>query len=98
AYIYALSLHDALPISQGHFASRYAHRDGVRVKSGISHEGVLDPLSGVVGRWTSLQRDPVVDRNHPEHAFDCFGGSDALVVPVSRSEEHTSELQSRENL
>src|SRR5690606_41535710 len=79
---YPLSLHDALPISQV----------GVR-----RVEAALDP---VVGRAAAVLLHVGAVRARfalelgalPEHFLD------ALVHRAVRSEEHTSELQSRENL
>src|SRR2546422_6177014 len=67
--IYTLSLHDALPISQGQEDCRRRHR---RVRSGTA-QGRLSPA------W--LRQCPA----QPSHGR-------------TRSEEHTSELQSRLHL
>src|SRR5690606_41253763 len=80
-----LSLHDALPILVGHLADI----------GGIGGE-----LAGLAHRLQRAQRDAV-------ELGDAFGDDVDMLVDVvaqrveqfmHRSEEHTSELQSRENL
>src|SRR5207302_9338856 len=91
-FAYTLSLHDALPIcTQG------------RVLIPGALPIVVEPQvpdSGLV-----RHRDPVVDRVPGEHrsalARRGTAGEDQQGAghrPGARSEEHTSELQSRENL
>src|SRR5690606_41219293 len=88
--IHALSLHDALPIYEQH-----VHRTAVRCvelhRVGQADEcagGLLQTLDAAVGNGNALAE---------------AGGAEAFareqaVEHVTRSEEHTSELQSRENL
>src|SRR5690606_40755328 len=85
--LYTLSLHDALPIYEGELEG--AHR--LAVEHGDHHHlvGVGSQLAqrGDVARVERLVR-PIV------------GGADRILGEQlhDRSEEHTSELQSRENL
>src|SRR5690606_41689310 len=91
---YALSLHDALPI--------YAREDIARA-SGGQHRGVRGvdrgalPLRSDQGVAPLQQRDVAIrsETGHRAEAIGLHVGSAAL---EHRSEEHTSELQSRENL
>src|SRR3712207_9024317 len=81
--IYTLSLHDALPIWPAHLV---AEERQVRQRP---HDGAVRPheaLLGLVGVALAVQ--------------DLPGGVDVglAVVRVRRSEEHTSELQSRQYL
>src|SRR5207249_7877961 len=86
--IYTLSLHDALPI----FGKRFKGQDPRG-----RNDGWITVI-GVVGnmRRNGLQRDPV------PHIFEWYKQSGStprdLVVRTTRSEEHTSELQSRFDL
>src|SRR5688572_32194289 len=81
--IYTLSLHDALPICRG---------------EGEEGLAVVERADGDVDRAVlrAGQAVPVLPA--------VFGGEDALggrgesALPVERSEEHTSELQSQSNL
>src|SRR5207302_10590840 len=91
--IYALTLHDALPIS-------------LRGRSGAG-PGLRDPGAGPVPRQRHAAAQPGRDRlsRHPT-AYPVDGGAEPApgvqvllgAPPRTRSEEHTSELQSRENL
>src|SRR5690606_42123227 len=88
ASLSALSLHDALPI-YGFPRGREVRRDA------IERDPNLVTHAGECGR----PRRQIVD--HVEH--DAPGDRVLLRVedqqiPAARSEEHTSELQSRENL
>src|SRR5438874_10454986 len=83
--IYTLSLHDALPISQSGW------RSSGRRPAGLTQDGLLHPEAAA--------------RDHPDAARG--GGVDLLFVArgpggrgrgALRSEEHTSELQSRRDL
>src|SRR3712207_8639008 len=80
--IYTLSLHDALPISG---------RDGRRAVAGGDAGDVRAVAAGGVGVDDVLDRDDRVD---------LVGVADELHVlhGLHRSEEHTSELQSRQYL
>src|SRR5690606_41209608 len=91
-YIYTLSLHDALPISV-HIAVN--HNPAAISMHEANHPGALhlqtdvwavDPVQMLAGRrvgWFHASPDCT-------HHSQAAGGQ--------RSEEHTSELQSRENL
>src|SRR5690606_39733821 len=85
--IYTLSLHDALPI--------YRFKGALPVCSKFSGCGRLCQPPSRISTWRRLRRS--------RKTFSICGGSGAVKVihwPVRgwRSEEHTSELQSRENL
>src|SRR5690606_41225560 len=78
AVIYTLSLHDALPISRGHF--RRAHD--------IECRGCHRPFCTEAAQARSQRialAEPFLSRFQ-------------ISLVCGRSEEHTSELQSRENL
>src|SRR5690606_41233379 len=84
--IYTLSLHDALPIS---VSQRAALRQLPRA----------DASRAIDRRHTASRRNHQARRRLPAHAADprrpcCARRRGA----AARSEEHTSELQSRENL
>src|SRR5690606_40361152 len=86
---YTLSLHDALPI--------LLHDLTAVVGEGLAHEVVLGASPGF-DRIAQLHGE----RAH-DHVVHVARGVDAETVDVvfidhRRSEEHTSELQSRENL
>src|SRR5690606_41290681 len=80
--IHTLSLHDALPIYVGSGVEDLIH-------AGAGGDGLL----GV-----AHQKAQHADRLHQQEQIDAEGGHGAYAEQVSRSEEHTSELQSRENL
>src|SRR5690606_41922731 len=85
---YTLSLHDALPISVGE-AGRQA---GLQ----IGQFGALDGLAlDAVGQSLA---GGFLRRGETLRAFVDFQHAFGVQVAVRRSEEHTSELQSRENL
>src|SRR5207302_8617780 len=84
--VYALSLHDALPISDGRIVIEHGARGG----AGDSRAG--PERAGAAGRELrprDLRRSRL--RAPPRVARHEWSGR-------VRSEEHTSELQSRENL
>src|SRR5690625_6260890 len=85
--IFTLSLHDALPISyaQG-LHGRYDASDGQR----IGEASVLGP---VLDEDLAHTCDAAVDGEVGGQALHTF-----LIEEVERSEEHTSELQSRGHL
>src|SRR5690606_40032266 len=84
SYTYPLSLHDTLPIFTGGHERPAAHRrDQVGELYRPSNDAVV-----VGGKAVGVVGAPV-DAVHPGVAAD---------DEVVRSEEHTSELQSRENL
>src|SRR5690606_40171110 len=86
--LYPLSLHDALPISAGgRHQGACANRDAVHVRLvDLRLQGARQPAGGC-----RLPADRARDSGaHPALTTGC----DRRV----RSEEHTSELQSRENL
>src|SRR5690606_41844954 len=90
--LYTLSLHDALPISAmvGPIGDEIVSRPGQRDAAGLSErfESGGDVYAVPVDAAVSLlQHVAEIDADAEQHAT--VGG---------RSEEHTSELQSRENL
>src|SRR5690606_42061268 len=87
-YIYTLSLHDALPISPGwrHYGSA---RRIARTRHSSAHHRSEPHLRRVRGAARG-RRGARTGAHQPPPL--------ALHGDVLRSEEHTSELQSRENL
>src|SRR5690606_42136491 len=83
--IYTLSLHDALPISR----ARAGARPGLRL--------ALGPLRGGCGAGGPRGLGGSPRRGSASAGHDEAAGHPALRASP-RSEEHTSELQSRENL
>src|SRR5690606_40610097 len=89
-----VSLHDALPISgvTARVASRFARQQGARkviVGAPVCAAETADLLRREV--------DQVICLEEPSHFF-AVGNFYRDFSQLSRSEEHTSELQSRENL
>src|SRR5690606_39555735 len=94
---YALSLHDALPISWSRYSKKWAWKTALR----LLHELLVpcrevaaineQPLTGVYV-ITTMFAARTTRVSH--HQWPSVTGSSSHV----RSEEHTSELQSRENL
>src|SRR5690606_41313282 len=84
----ALSLHDALPIS------RRDRREGVA--RGAVPRALRDRRRA--GRAGRLARDDAVPADAGAGAPPHPRGESRAAPPRARSEEHTSELQSRENL
>src|SRR5690606_41160233 len=94
--ISTLSLHDALPISKQHSGGfeperPRAARRGPCAKQTFAHgrqgdqNGIMTPHAFGVTADRATQRQQAYAGRRPEHV-------------EGRSEEHTSELQSRENL
>src|SRR5690606_40792122 len=97
AATYPLSLHDALPIFP------WGVLDGHNVVGGFLHpiEDLLDPLKPLLfAELARLHQPASAEGPHTGHKAVYGGPKDQplghLLQP--RSEEHTSELQSRENL
>src|SRR5690606_41557510 len=88
--VYTLSLHDALPISVARSGCRLSFR-----ASGQRHVSAADADGG--GCANPRQPDGRRGASRPLRRC-CDSGEQALQYRRSRSEEHTSELQSRENL
>src|SRR5690606_41850644 len=88
AQIYTLSLHDALPISCRQPASPATTAAGTRDPARCPD---LGPAS-----WPPRQCRVAHHRGRMHSRGDRHAG--ALRTAARRSEEHTSELQSRENL
>src|SRR5690606_41633073 len=88
--VYALSLHDALPIWKLEQLGRVVDEVGVHVAG--EEPGVADDVQQE--RDVGLHPADAELLEHPAH----LGGRRLERQPPGRSEEHTSELQSRENL
>src|SRR5690606_39589132 len=91
-----LSLHDALPISR----KKREDGDGLTPHSRLfglgSRFGLSEIWKGVTEAARGLERSPVPLAKLVDPAAATRGRAGCRCVP--RSEEHTSELQSRENL
>src|SRR5690606_42021408 len=89
---YALSLHDALPIFYDLAVDETWRRRGIAT-------ALIDALRAIArerGAWVIyVQADPP---DAPAMALNTKLGTREDVCHFDRSEEHTSELQSRENL
>src|SRR5690606_41279188 len=83
AQIHTLSLHDALPISAG------------RCLPAAIDEELSAVVHGVSGVWN---RRPCSGARLADRGAAAGPAQGRTVLPMIRSEEHTSELQSRENL
>src|SRR3712207_7130793 len=96
--IYTLSLHDALPIyteyagTRGWSAEAMAEADADLVRRGLVADGALTGqgrrLRDGIEQQTEAALAPVLDAIGP--------GLPTLTRLLDRSEEHTSELQSRQ--
>src|SRR5207249_8776346 len=82
--IYTLSLHDALPISSDVIA-------GLKLQVQVRYHILTDKAYKTLKTRYGLQGD------HP-YSFAIYEREVPLSGPLSRSEEHTSELQSRFDL
>src|SRR5690606_42164142 len=88
--ILTLSLHDALPISFAHFRASLESWFGIR---DYAAEEIRDPRTPSCVNMMRMGVN-LGDKVHvvsPTYARE-------ILKPSDRSEEHTSELQSRENL
>src|SRR5690606_40136660 len=83
--IHTLSLHDALPILLDHILTATDYRPYLQKRSGERAETTLENVEELV---TAIDE---YESRHPEPTLSSF-------LENVRSEEHTSELQSRENL
>src|SRR5690606_39370384 len=95
-HIYMLSLHDALPISpleqeRFHFTRQWAQEQALRM-------GDLRSQDFRTGRSLNLPPHCLLIHRVTAGAIGILCQLDAELPLRSRSEEHTSELQSRENL
>src|SRR5207302_8228143 len=88
--IYTLSLHDALPILWFH--DSYFERDAVTYASAVASQ--VEDIAIGLGALNPFTRHPVLIAMTVS-ALDEMAPSR---IRLGRSEEHTSELQSRENL
>src|SRR5207302_10809980 len=95
--IYTLSLHDALPILQGrHHRGPFGFRRAEGAAKGVSREEraamrLLHAGNADGGPGSGSSEEEVFQRRDQKPYF-------RQLLPLHRSEEHTSELQSRENL
>src|SRR3712207_8892842 len=90
---YTLSLHDALPICPCVQLACLGEAGGGDRDHHVGELARLEQLLGV-GRAVLRRRDQPLDRDVRVPVGDPLDGG----VPVLRSEEHTSELQSRQYL
>src|SRR5690606_41499672 len=87
AEILTLSLHDALPISQ--YSGLWAREGNTFLNAGGGQE--RSSADGNGDTWLELQDVHLYE-------FDGDGRLESIAHAARRSEEHTSELQSREKL
>src|SRR5690606_42138912 len=94
--IYTLSLHDALPIFDAVGEGDEIGRDAGFLEQ-LARRSITDPLAefDVPARQAPQVAVRRLAAAHQEHASVA---PDACTDTEDRSEEHTSELQSRENL
>src|SRR5439155_19494133 len=90
-HIYTLSLHDALPISEKSSSPR-ASSTSLRWSSSVSVLRVTFSVASTVRPAISLRRSPTA------RWIDASASLRACSDAEARSEEHTSELQSRGHL
>src|SRR5690606_42123739 len=88
-----LSLHDALPIYRRDLV---LHR--VEDAGEVDGDDLVPALDAHVGDRVRLAADPGVVAGDVQGAEALDGLAHHALVLLGRSEEHTSELQSRENL
>src|SRR5438034_622678 len=96
--IYTLSLHDALPISGPSQLARFAHTVGVK----ISKQALAQRLTFVTAAWLKrvLEAAVMILVRSTPLAHGLLERFSAVIILrcLSRSEEHTSELQSHSDL
>src|SRR5690606_42031744 len=93
AVLYSLSLHDALPISARVFLDRFvATRRFEIALEHAAHAPSAHPKQGPCARIVLVADD------HASVVLELCRGEHLGQTLLRRSEEHTSELQSRENL
>src|SRR5690606_41495436 len=94
---YPLSLHDALPISAAELETSGAV--GCFVEELLSEPPARAGVEAFYRSWLELDRVATPDPDaFPEYSADTLEALRAETLRFARSEEHTSELQSRENL
>src|SRR5207247_10759043 len=89
-YSYPLSLHDALPI--------YIHMFPVREDIPAIQAWYAKVLGGLPGKRKTVANSGVTDCVYFHRFNVSFSASPMKREPTKRSEEHTSELQSRVDL
>src|SRR5690606_41860702 len=96
-HLHTLSLHDALPI--WNFLSGTSKTNALCSSATTANP---DPPGGGLWQWLSIPRGPICGMRAPNRrAYHDLQRMDQLrnvACQSARSEEHTSELQSRENL
>src|SRR5690606_41235221 len=96
-FTYTLSLHDALPISSLRRSNQRCTSDRIFARTYSNSASWLDEL-GYVLKYSARMKVLVFGLGysalHISYALQRAG----CEVTATRSEEHTSELQSRENL
>src|SRR5690606_41856949 len=90
--IYTLSLHDALPISVDAAGVGSSAVAGANALDGVDNT-VMGTASG--GGETTIANNTATGS---ENLFTADAAGAGSTATIDRSEEHTSELQSRENL
>src|SRR5690606_41914254 len=91
------SLRDALPICRLLAELRRGHRLRRQRSAALAHVAGLDRLAAVA-LAAAVPDDPPLPDLRAETVRRLCGAADAYGARTARSEEHTSELQSRENL
>src|SRR5690606_41533113 len=92
--ISTLSLHDALPISMDTILNWMEQLQ----RSGASFARLVGVASAADAEPRTAYRAPNGDRIAVTGVHYAYDGGPDVLVDVGRSEEHTSELQSRANL
>src|SRR5690606_41005248 len=88
--LYPLSLHDALPICRA--------RSGLPPPPGTQQHPVIVVPPLTLGRTNYPVTQAIPLKVEPANRHRAIGNDFWVLGDSSRSEEHTSELQSRENL
>src|SRR5690606_39324712 len=87
---YSLSLHDALPIS-----TRLAYKFDIYATAPLYRADVY--VDAKTGQFI-MENKKIHHANVPATGTSLYNGTVSFTADNARSEEHTSELQSRENL
>src|SRR5690606_41406957 len=96
AHCYARSLHDALPIFSGGALSRFTVF-ALGIMPYISASIIMQLMTYVVPTFEQLKKEGESGRRKITQ-YTRYGTLALAIFQSLRSEEHTSELQSRENL
>src|SRR5690606_41752866 len=95
---YTHSLHDALPIYNKTAFTFTVHRNDFKRAQEVLRGVTAELGAGEVGGDTKIAKVSIVGVGMRSHAGVATKMFEALSNEGIRSEEHTSELQSRENL